>query len=86
MSFDLNAGPKKYAIRVGCERGLYEFVESYASAMGMSLSGAVRRLIILGARCEGEHGNVPMPTGYEKISIEAKEMQQMNKALDEYKD
>lgn len=60
-------GKRDKAIRLGCEEGLYEFLNDYANDMGMSLSAALRRLALLGAHCEAQHGKVRMPTSYNNI-------------------
>lgn len=64
-------GNRTKAIRLGLEPGLYEFVCDYAEFVGMSRSSAVRRLTILGARCEADHGNARMPGSFDAISATA---------------
>lgn len=66
-TYPINQGNRDYAIRLGCERGLYEFVKDYANDMGMSNSSAVRRLVLIGARCEKEHGKARMPSSYNNL-------------------
>lgn len=65
--YKINDGPRNQAIRLGCERGLYEFLTDYAKDMGMSRSSALRRLALIGAHCEAEHGKAVMPTSYENL-------------------
>lgn len=67
MKYVINEGRRDHAIRMGCEAGLYQFVHDYAEEMGMSASAAARRLVLIGARCEAEHGNRPMPVSYGKL-------------------
>ena len=64
-------GNRTKAIRLGLEPGLYEFICDYAEFVGMSRSSAVRRLTILGARCEADHGNARMPGSFDAISSAA---------------
>lgn len=66
--YRINEGPRDQAIRLGCERGLYDFFSDYARDMGMSRSAALRRLALIGARCEKEHGHSPMPMSYENLT------------------
>lgn len=66
--YRINEGKRDQAIRLGCERGLYEFFSDYARDMGMSRSAALRRLALIGARCEAEHGNARMPVSYENLT------------------
>ena len=41
--------------------------------MGMSMSAAVRRLVLIGARCEAEHGRSTMPASYNDLHTGSKE-------------
>ena len=68
MRYDVNQGNRDYAIRMGCEAGVYQFVSDYAQEMGISRSAATRRLVLIGARCESEHGNQSMPASYDGLS------------------
>lgn len=68
MKYRINEGKRDQAIRLGCERGLYEFFTDYARDMGMSRSAALRRLALIGARCETEHGGARMPASYENLT------------------
>lgn len=70
-----NEGKREHPIRVGLERGVYHFVADYAADLGMSLSAAARRLILLGARCESEHGHVRMPQSFDKLEKQKTELQ-----------
>lgn len=70
-----NEGKREYAIRVGIEKGIYNFVTDYAADLGMSLSAASRRLILLGARCESEHGHVRMPQSFDKLEKQKTEIE-----------
>lgn len=76
-------GNRTKAIRLGLEPGLYEFICDYAEFVGMSRSSAVRRLAILGARCEADHGNARMPGSFDAISSAAVQ-RSVEKALDSY--
>lgn len=67
MRYRINEGRKEFAIRVGCEKGVYLFFHDYAKSLGMSASGALRRLALIGARCEAEHGNRTMPAAYDNL-------------------
>jgi hypothetical protein len=67
VKYDVNQGKRDYAIRMGCEAGVYQFVHDYAEAMGMSASAATRRLVMIGARCESEHGHQTMPASYDGL-------------------
>jgi hypothetical protein len=67
--YAVNEGRREYAVRLGCEKGIYDFVSDYAREMGMSMSGAVRRLLLIGARCESEHGKQTMPTSYDGLHV-----------------
>jgi hypothetical protein len=66
-TYPINRGNRDYAVRLGCERGLYDFLQDYAKDMGMSASAAVRRLVLIGARCEKEHGKARMPATYSNL-------------------
>lgn len=67
MRYRINEGRREFAIRLGCEKGVYLFIHDYAKEMGMSMSGALRRLALIGARCEAEHGNRTMPAAYNNL-------------------
>lgn len=67
MKYSVNQGRRDFAIRMGCEAGIYQFVHDYAKEMGMSASAATRRLVMIGARCEAEHGNQTMPASYSDL-------------------
>jgi hypothetical protein len=41
--------------------------------MGMSMSAAVRRLVLIGARCEAEHGRSTMSASYNDLHTGSKE-------------
>jgi hypothetical protein len=69
MKYPVNQGNRDYAIRLGCEKGIYDFITDYAQDMGMSLSAAVRRLVLLGAYCESEHGHHRMPTSWKVLGM-----------------
>ena len=69
MKYTVNDGNRDYAIRMGCERGVYHFVSDYADAMGISMSSAVRRLVLIGAHCESEHGRQTMPASYGELKL-----------------
>jgi hypothetical protein len=58
---------------MGCEQGLYDFVGDYAKSMGMSYSAGLRRLALIGARCEAEHGKATMPASYGELFRENKD-------------
>lgn len=66
--YRINEGKRDNAIRLGCEKGLYEFFTDYANDMGMSRSAALRRLALIGARCEAEHGSARMPASYQNLT------------------
>lgn len=66
-NYRVNKGNRDYAVRLGCEEGVYNFLSDYARDMGISMSAAVRRLVLIGARCEGEHGQARMPASYASI-------------------
>jgi hypothetical protein len=68
VKYSVNEGRRDFAIRMGCEKGVYQFVLDYSREMGISMSGAVRRLILIGARCEAEHGNQTMPSSYDELA------------------
>lgn len=68
MTYPINQGNREYAVRLGCEKGLYDFIKDYAQDMGMSASSAVRRLVLIGARCEKEHGKARMPASYNNLA------------------
>lgn len=70
-----NEGKREYPIRVGLEKGVYNFVTDYAADLGMSLSAATRRLILLGARCESEHGHVRMPQSFDKLEKQKSDLE-----------
>lgn len=74
MKYDVNMGPRDQAIRMGCEAGVYQFVHDYAKAMGMSASAATRRLVLIGARCEAEHGKQTMPASFDGLRTGAREL------------
>lgn len=74
-TYSPNQGKREYPIRVGLERGVYDFVTDYAADLGMSLSAATRRLILLGARCESEHGHVRMPQSFDKLEKQKTEIE-----------
>lgn len=74
MKYDVNKGNRDYAIRLGCEAGVYQFIHDYAKEMGMSASAALRRLALIGARCESEHGNQTMPASYGELQLGPKDL------------
>lgn len=76
-TYSTNMGKREYPIRVGLERGVYEFVVDYAADLGMSLSAATRRLVLLGARCESEHGHVRMPQSFSKLTKQKSEIEML---------
>lgn len=53
--YRINTGKRTHAIRMGCEEGVYNFITDYAKMMGISRSSAVRRLLLIGAKCETDH-------------------------------
>ncbi|QGJ90122.1 hypothetical protein HWC80_gp090 [Mycobacterium phage Indlulamithi] len=67
MRYAVNQGPRSEAVRVGMEVALKQFVVDYAADMGMSESAAARRMILIGARCEAEHGNARMPASFAQL-------------------
>lgn len=69
MKYPVNQGNRDYAIRLGCEKGIYQFITDYANDMGMSMSAAVRRLVLIGAYCEAEHGAKSMPTSWKSLGV-----------------
>lgn len=69
----VNEGRRDFAVRLGCEKAIYLFINDYASDMGISMSAAVRRLLLIGARCEAEHGGQTMPSTYEALETGGKE-------------
>lgn len=73
MKYAINQGTRAFAVRLGCERGLYLFIHDYAQEMGMSMSAAVRRLVLIGARCESEHGNQTMPASFDGLRTGSKD-------------
>lgn len=73
-NYAVNQGNRDCAIRMGCEQGIYDFVSDYARDMGMSRSGALRRLALIGARCEAEHGQARMPASYNAIRYDPSEI------------
>lgn len=74
MKYAVNEGRRDYAIRMGCEAGVYQFIHDYAQTMGMSMSAATRRLVLIGARCEAEHGKQSMPASYDGLRTGPKEL------------
>lgn len=87
----INEGTRDKAIRVGLEEQLYYFFVDYAQEMGISRSAALRRLALIGAKCEAEHGNQPMPAAYDTIlQLERKrrkkirQLSAMNESLGAY--
>lgn len=66
-AYRLNEGRRDKAVRLGCEEGLYKFLTDYANDMGMSRSSALRRLALIGAHCEFQHGKAPMPASYQNL-------------------
>ena len=81
--YRVNEGKREYAIRLGCEKGVYLFVHDYAEEMGMSMSGALRRLLLIGARCEAEHGKQTMPASYYGLSTGPKEVNEPQPIIDD---
>ena len=73
MKYTINQGRRDYAVRLGVEHGLYLFIHDYAREMGMSMSAAVRRLVLIGARCESEHGNATMPASFDGLRTGTKD-------------
>lgn len=67
MNYPINTGKRNNYIRVGCEEGLYQFIHDYAEEMGMSISSSARRLMLIGARCEADHGKAIMPASYRNL-------------------
>ena len=76
MKYNINSGPRDHAIRLGCEAGLYSFIKDYSEEMGYSMSGGLRRLALIGARCEAEHGKARMPASYAGLQTGPKELNQ----------
>lgn len=74
MKYAVNEGPRDHPVRVGCESGVYQFFFDYSQEMGMSMSSAVRRLALIGARCEAEHGKATMPASYDKLRTGSKQL------------
>lgn len=74
MKYSVNSGNRDFAIRLGCEEGVYKFITDYAADMGMSRSSALRRLALIGARCEKEHGLARMPASYSQIAYDPSEI------------
>lgn len=74
MKHTINQGNRDYAVRVGLEYGVYLFIKEYADEIGLSRSAAVRRLILIGARCEAEHGNATMPAAYNDLQVGSREL------------
>ena len=66
--YAVNEGNRDHHVSAGLERGIFRFVVDYARQMGMTKSGAVRRLILIGAFCEAEHGNASLPASYSDIA------------------
>jgi hypothetical protein len=54
---------------MGCEKGVYQFIGDYANTMGMSMSAALRRLALIGAHCESNHGRQTMPASYGELEL-----------------
>lgn len=73
-NYGVNQGNRDKAIRLGCEAGVYDFIRDYALDMGISMSSAVRRLVLIGARCEGEHGQARMPASYKAVRYDPSEL------------
>jgi len=67
VKYQINEGNLDKAIRMGCEAGLYAFIHDYAKEMGFSMSAATRRLVLIGARCESEHGRQTMPASFDGL-------------------
>ncbi len=63
----INQGGRDWAIRLQCEKAIYDFITDYANDMGMSRSSTVRRLVLIGAYCEANHSAKIMPKTYEEI-------------------
>jgi hypothetical protein len=74
VKYTINDGARSHAIRMGCEKGVYQFVRDYSKEMGMSMSAACRRLILIGARCEAEHGKQTMPASYAGLRTGPKQL------------
>lgn len=55
MKYAINQGNRDRTLSWTCELGLELFLRDYAREMGISLSSAIRRLVLIGARCEKEH-------------------------------
>lgn len=73
VKYPVNQGNRQGAVRVGLEPTLKQFIEDYARDIGMSHSAACRRLILIGARCEVEHGKSTMPISYDNIFYDPNE-------------
>lgn len=76
MKYSVQVGIRNKAIRLGCEEGLYDFISDYANDIGTSRSAAVRRLVLIGARCEFEHGNARMPASFNDLFFDPEEIAQ----------
>lgn len=61
----MNKSNKSEHLRLNVEPELKEFMEDYAANLGVSLSAAIRRLVLIGANCETEHGQTRMPISYD---------------------
>lgn len=82
MKYDINKGPKDHAIRMGCETGFYQFIHDYGSDLGMSASSALRRLAMIGARCEAEHGKAVMPAIYHDLHTGTRDLERSKLAAE----
>lgn len=79
--YKINEGLRNCKVVIGCERGLYNFIVDYSEDLGLTMSGAMRRLILLGARCEAVHGLHAMPGSY--VSLFKGVQKETQKALDQ---
>jgi hypothetical protein len=70
----VNEGRRNYQVRLGCERVIFLFIRDYAQDLGITRSAALRRLMLIGARCESEHGKRLMPASYANLTSDPIEL------------
>lgn len=84
--YSVNQNIKRYFVRSSVEEGLRDFIQDYANDLGTSVSSAMRRLILLGAHCEEQHGHTKMPVSYEifKKTLSKQTEEQVKEQADFY--
>lgn len=70
MKYRINNENRSETVVSSVEPDLLHFILDYAQDLGVTRSNAVRRLILIGARCEAEHGGARMPISFKSLGVD----------------